>query len=106
MRLKTIFLSIILSIVPLTLFWAGTEEAYNLYEERAEDICSDYEIETLPLYEEAIYKKAEEYKPTQFSDAESKMIETDVIWNKSFYAFDKAQELYNKTISNQFKCAY
>lgn len=110
MKKKIILISTFFILFPNSLFWAWKEEAFTLYKERVKSICDEYikvseENPTYPLYEDAIYKKAEEYKTTEYNDTESRFVEKDVIWSKSLYAFNQAKELYNKTISNQFKCA-
>lgn len=85
----------------LPLFWAGEvdfceteKDPFKLYECRVKNICDKYKT-SYPLYENATYKKAEEYKKEWNVDA----------WKVTLYAFEQVKEIYNKTITNQYKCA-
>lgn len=86
----------------LPLFWAeGTEfcetikDPFELYKCRIDKICEQYKKDSIPVYENAKYKKAEDYKEESTTNA----------WKINLFAFEEVKKLYNTTISNQYKCA-
>lgn len=104
-KIIQLLLILITGFYNLPLFWAEwNEEAFKLYTERVTDIClKKYKSDTT-IYENATYKRAEEYKVENTSPETWEVTYTNAS-KLSLAAFDSAKEIFNTTISNMYKCS-